>query len=335
MDHRPSLPLTRLVRSLPAGPPQVHAFAGGARTSAPEGHDLLTWLLPQAPDEAHGLRLRVRGGGLPAPTLAAAKPDLSLWELPEPGWMAPRATTRRLLSLAAAVPLALAPAVAHAGDEAAEEPTEEQALTDEERSDQVKAILAESTLRPDLSTTGNLLWDSLVHNRVELSLADGAKLFGRVLTQAPDEIALILDQDGFVMRVPKDSILRIRVLELPDGIATTPKAARDEVEEKVRTPPDGKGATIAGAILTATGGGLLSVYAVGAAVDSSFGYYMAPLAIAGGWTLGGGVPILITGLVQQEQYGKWQKEHGMVEPELEVGMAPTVGGWSGALTVRW
>lgn len=333
MDHRPALPLTRLVRSLPAGPPAVHAFSAGARTCDPEGDDLLTWLLPQAPDEAHGLRLRVRGGGLPTPTVAASKPDLSLWELPEPGWMAPRrSTTRTLLSLAAALPLALAPAVAQAGDEA-EEPTEQEA----EAEVTVEVAVPMPSTVDDLSTTGELLWGPLTSHRVELTLSDGAKLFGRVLTQAPDEIALILDQDGFVMRVPKDSILRIRVLELADGIPATgvTRHVRESVKEQARTPPDGKGATIAGAILTAAGGGLLSVYAVGAAIDSSFGYYMSPLAIAGGWTLGGGVPILIVGLVQQDQYGKYVKEHGLPEPELEVGVAPTVGGWSGALTLRW
>ena len=166
------------------------------------------------------------------------------------------------------------------------------------------------------------------------NLHDGAKLFGRVLTHVPDEIALILDQDGFVMRVPKDSILRVRVLELP-GASVASSTVRPEVEEAVRTPPTGKAPTVAGAIITAAGGGLLAVYVVGAAIDSSFGYYMAPMAIVGGLTLGGGIPILIAGLAQQEQYGKWSKEHGPVQPELEVGMAPTVGGWSGALTLRW
>ena len=331
MDPRPHLPLTRLVRSLPAGPPPVHAFAGGARTCDPEGHDLLTWLLPQAPDQTCGLRLRVRGGGLPAPRLATATPDLSLWELPEPAWTRPRGSTARaLLSMAAAVPLALAPAVAQAGD--VEEPTEQEA---EVETVEVTVPEAVSVEVEDLSTMGQVLWSSLVHARVELGLSDGTKLFGQVLTQAPDEIALILAQDGFVMRVPKDSILRIRVLAMPDAIRAAAAAPSAEVEEALRVPPNGKGPTIAGAILTAAGGGLMSVYAVGAAVDSSFGYYMAPLMIVGGLTLSGGVPILITGLVQQDKYAKWQKEYGPVEPELAITMAPTIGGWSGGLTVRW
>ena len=327
----PTLPLTRLARSVPLGPPPVHAFAAGARTCDPEGDDLLTWLLPAAPEQTHGLQLRVRGGGLPTPREVSTT-DLSLWQLPDLTRARRGPAARALLSMVAAVPLALAPAVAQAGDEAEEEPTEQEA-GDEETAQPTSAAVDLSGVdqTEDLATTGDLLWTSLVHSRVELALNDGAKLFGRVLTQAPDEIAVILDQDGFVMRVPKDSILRIRVLELPDGV----ELVREEVAERVKTPPDGKAGIVVGTILSATGGGMLTVYAVGAAVDSSFAYFMAPMAVVGGWTLGGGIPILITGLVQKDRYGKWEDEHHAPEPELEVSMAPTLGGWSGGLSLRW
>jgi hypothetical protein len=230
-----------------------------------------------------------------------------------------------LLTLTAVALLALAPALAQAGDEpeAGEATPTEGEVAPAPSAEQVD----EAGPVEDLSSTGELLWSSLVHSRVELSLSDGAKLFGRVLTQAPDEIALILDQDGFVMRVPKDSILRIRVLEQADGI----EVVREEVAEKVQIPPNGQAPIIAGALVTATGGGMLTVFLVGSAIDSYFAYDAYPLAIIGGWTLGSGIPILITGLALRDMHEDWEKEAHPPTPEL----ALRVGAGTAGLTITW
>lgn len=336
MDTRPVLSLTLLSRTVPAGPPAVHAFLAGARTSDPEAQDPLLWLLPDAPEQVQGLSMRLRAGPLPAPEVAPATPDLRRWELEEAGfWSRHRAgAARALASLTAAVPLALAPALGLAQG-APPEPAEEAAEPDDDDARGL-AGLREAAGKDDLSTAGMRLWWALDGARVELTLTDGTKLFGRVLAQVEGEVALVLDQDGFVMRVPKDTVMRVRVLDLGPGGA--PAAAVAEAFAGPApdwAPPTGKAPLVLGAILTSAGGGLMTVWAVGAAADSSFGYYMAPMMVVGATLVGPGIPILVTGLVQQKSHARWAGEHATPQPELEVGMAPARAGWSGSLTVRF
>jgi hypothetical protein len=329
MDLRASLSLTCLTPMTPTAPPPVEAFTSGARTRDPEGDDLIAWLLPSG-GEAAGLTCRVRSGALPSPAELAALPDLELWALPDPSWKTGWRSSpamRTLVSLAAAVPLVLAPMTALAGDEA--EPTEEVEVVEE-------VVEVEVAVGPvdDLSTTGDLLWTAMQGSQVELALLDGTKLFGRILTQSDREIALILDQDGFVMRVPKETIMRIRVRAMPDGILVGPEAEARAVQRAIdeeKPPIDGKPLAIVGTILTATGGAMLTTFAIGSAIDSSFGYYTWPMLILAPNLLGPGIPMMIDGFVKQKKYEEWAKNNAPVE----VGMAPTIGGWSGSLTVRF
>ena len=82
---------------------------------------------------------------------------------------------------------------------------------------------------------------------------------------------------------------------------------------------------------TATGGGMLTVFLVGSAIDSYFAYDAYPLAIIGGWTLGSGIPILITGLALRDMHEDWEKEAHPPTPEL----ALRVGAGTAGLTITW
>ncbi|MCO4769898.1 MAG: hypothetical protein KDA24_07680, partial [Deltaproteobacteria bacterium] len=242
--------------------------------------------------------------------------------------------------MAAALPLALSPALALAEevDASAEEGAEEGDDTVEVGETPVADEPAkELNLRlapaepDDLSYLGVKLWESVQGSRVQLRLDDALEVRGVLLTQAEGEIAIAREPEGVVMRIPKNLVLGVRLLpSLGEGPGLMP--AEDPTANK--PPPGGQTMAAVGGILTGIGVGMMTTFAIGTAVDSSFAYYAFPLMFIGPSMLGPGIPLLTGGLAREEKRTNWIRERE--KRELDLSMGPTLhGGWSGRLTLRW
>lgn len=313
--------------------PDLSAFCGGARLSDPEASDPLTWLLPDNPKpESAGVALRPRLTQVPAPRFdpVSSPIDLSAWRIgrDRSRWTFGR-SARVLAGLAAALPMALTPGLAHAGKKAPEP---------------AKVV--------GLEFAGDMLWQPILGSVIEVTLGDGVRIKGSLLTQSDDELAVILAPDGVVMRVPKELIIGLRVLATVDEAEDEPELAElraireaiedlraermtgepDEVIEsaRVKEPRSGKALAVTGVALTGVGAGMLSVFAIGNAVDSSFAYYTFPLLLIGNAMMGPGIPLMISGLAMEDTRRRWEQER-----DVEISMGPTRGGWAGSLSFRW
>ncbi len=316
------------------GTPDLSAFCGGARLSDPEASDPLIWLLPDVPKpESAGVALRPRLTQVPAPRFdpVSSPVDLSAWRIgrDRSRWTFGR-TTRLLAGLAAALPMALTPGLANAGKKAPPEPA--------------KVV--------GLEFGGAMLWEPILGSVIEVTLGDGVRIKGTLLTQSDDELAVVLAPDGVVMRVPKELIIGLRVLATADQAEDEPelaelRAIREAVEDlrserftgepdesiepsRDRAPKDGRALAVTGVALTGVGAGMLSVFAIGNAVDSSFAYYTFPLLIIGNAMMGPGIPLMISGLAMEDTRRRWEQER-----DVEITMGPTRGGWAGSLSFRW
>jgi|GEM_PF-1906489 len=310
-------------RLVPTAAPDLRAFAMGARLLDPARDELLTWLAPHAPlPGTQGVYARPRLAGIPE---SQVRMDLAAFalgirrRLPAP--------SPQLLAMAAVVPLALSPALAFA-EETAEDTTEE---TAGEPADEAPAPVVGPVVPAepdDLSYEGVRLWQAIRGTRVDLVLTDELTVRGTVLAQANGEIAIAREPDGTVMRVPKEMVMGMRVLAPKNtGVASMDGSGREPV---TRPPPGGKTLAAVGGILTGLGGALMTTFAVGSAIDSSFPYYGFPLMLIGPALLAPGIPLLTAGLVNEERRHQWN-----VDRELEVTTGPIQGGWSGRLSIRF
>jgi len=331
----PTLSLRCTARTVPATPP-LHAFASGARLVDP-GDDVLAWLAPTTPIAGtSGLRRRERLAPLPLYTATPSSADFAMrlgsslrQSLPAP--------SPQVLAIAAAVPLALSPALAFAQDATEVEPSEE--ASDDGPAKELDLSLPAPS--EDLSYTGSLLWDALVGRTVELRMGDGLSVEGTVLTQTSSEVAIARSPDGDLMRVPKELVIGLRVR--PDAPQESPQVivqeapGRDRDEwERNRPPKGGKAMATVGAILTGVGSTMMTTFALGTAFDSSFPYYGFPLMIMGPAFLGPGIPVLVGGLAREEERGAWESYQRKKKAGLDVSMGPTMdGGWSGKLSIRF
>jgi len=316
-------------------PADVAAFASGARTTDAESGDPIAWLLSASPspEAVGGLSARTRCGTIPSPEEYLARmilsdPDTASWNFTFRG-----RTARTLTALALAAGLALAPAVARADHH--EEPAESAETTEgdeaapdaEAPAGPVVEASAEAAPEP-LSYEGEALWAAVRGAHVEITLRGGTRLTGIVLTQAGDELAVARDPDGTVARVPKHMVSRLRVLSMAEsgggsGLSESEQKARDKAN---KPPPDGKGLTVAGTILTVSGGSMMLAFGLAHLANSSFFYYGAPLMIIGANLIGPGIPMLAHGVTLQEERREWDMKH-----EVQVGLAPTKGGFAGSL----
>lgn len=319
------------LRCRPAAPsstePDLSAFTGGARLSDPEATDPLTWLLPSAPEPGSaGVALRPRLARIPEPRFERAHSplDLSAWEIGRDRSRWTR-STRLLVGLAAALPLAFGPSLAQADE--SEEPAVETS---------------------GLAFGGDMLWQPLIGAQIEVTLGDGVRIKGTLLTQSDEELAVILAPDGVLMRVPKELIIGLRVLETEAEMDEDDAAELAELQAiraalenldvdavrggsvMTKEPKSGRALAATGIALTGAGAGLLSVFAIGSAIDSSFAYYTFPMLFIGNGLLGPGIPLMITGLVLEDDHRRWKAER-----DLSIGMGPTKGGWAGSLSIRW
>ncbi len=297
-------------------PAPVEAFHAGARGPDPDLADPLTWLVGLEPLVPGGPSRRPRLGGVPAPRTPEVAVPTDAFSLGAPSWQ-----RIAVASLAAAVPLSLA-APAYGQEAPEEEP-------------------AAAEVSDDLSYVGERVWASLRGERIEVTLAEGVQVAGVLLTQADGEVAIAADPDGEVVRVPKGLVLRVRLVQpepqdfgaeidkLAEAIAKA-RAGEDEVV-KEKVPPNGKGALGVGAALTGAGAGMVTTFVVGTAANYYFPYYGGSLfMIVGQSLLGPGIPLLITGAVQSKDFKRWQEER-----ELAVSLAPTQGGFTGQIRLRW
>lgn len=318
------------------GIPDLSAFNGGARQPDPEANDPLIWLLPDiATPRSAGLALRPRVSTVPAPRFdrASAPIDLSAWRLgQDPSRWTFGRSARLLAGLAAALPLALTPSLAHARKK---EPPPEPAPV-------------------GLEFGGDMLWTPILGSEIEVTLGDGVRIHGTLLTQSDVELAVILAPDGVVMRVPKELIIGLRVLNTTeeaedDEELSELRAIREAIEalqnqrqvgdrgddreseqEREREPKNGRALAGVGIGLSGAGAAMLSIFAIGNAIDSSFAYYTAPMFIIGNALLGPGIPLMATGLAQEDVRRRWNEKKA-----LEISVGPTRGGWAGNLSFRW
>ena len=316
-------------RLVPATKPDVAAFAPGARLVDPAHDDLMSWLAPATPTpDTGGLRRRPRLAGIPAAEPATL--DLSAFALGlRPSLPAP---SPRLLAIAAAVPLALSPAMATAQDDA--EATEEAAVDEEVKTETPVAtpVPIEPADPNDLSYLGVPLWEAVQGERVRLLLDDSLEATGVIVAQAPGEIAIAREPDGVVMRIPKALVMGMQLMPSLAPAATGLVPFEDPRAN--RPPPSGRALAAVGGILTGIGAGLLTTFAVGTAVDSSFPYYTFPMMFIGPALLGPGIPLLTAGLVREERRAEWRREKEREKLNLSIG--PTLdGGWSGRVSLRW
>ncbi len=328
-------------------PPDLAAFAAGARTLDRESADPLLWLLSEVPAaNAGGLSARMHTGPVPTPEEYVARailadPDTASWNFTLRGGK----TAQTLAALLLALPLTFAPATAHGehhgggheADESAEEAGEGDAGEGESGEDEAAegeaaAPAEEAPAEPEaepLSYEGELLWAAVRGARVEITLRGGTRITGVVLTQSDDELAIARDPDGTVARVPKHMVSRLRVL----GMASGYSGGDDYDDERARAnkpPPKGDGLAVAGTVLTVTGGTMMLTFGLAHLANSSFFYYGAPLMIVGANLVGPGIPMMIQGLAQQEARKEWEMRNDVV-----VGVAPTPGGFAGSLRVRF
>lgn len=312
-------------RLVPLGPPDLSTFSQGARIVDPDRDDLVTWLATTryVPGTC-GAHARLRMAGIPASQRANL--DLAAFALGLRGILP--APSPRLLAMAAAVPLALSPGIAQSADAETEPEPDEQ--MEEPTADESGPVVPPPApevapmILDDLSYVGVRLWEAVRGARVTLVIDHGLTVTGTVLAQSSDEIAIARDPDGTVMRVPKDLVMGMRLL------ATTP-AAEVTGPPRIEEPPAG-GRTIAavGGVLTGLGATMLSTFAIGSAIDSSFPYYGFPLMLIGPALLAPGIPLLAAGLLREERRHDWR-----VEQELQITTGPTRGGWSGALSISF
>jgi hypothetical protein len=327
-------------------PADIAAFLHGARTLDREASDPILWLLSAEPSGkgVGGMKACARCGTIPTPEDYLARiiledPDTSSWNFTLRGRAA-----RALAALVLAGGLAFVPASARAGDE--EEPTDEAGDADEgdaeetdegtdeetdEGTDETAMPAPEVTPEPEvepLSYEGEALWAAVRGARVEITLRGGTRVTGVVLTQAGDELAIARDPDGTVARVPKHMVSRLRVLNMAGGTGygSIEGGGESAAEKANLPPPDGKAATIVGSILTISGGTMMLAFGLAHLGSSSFYYYGAPLMIIGANLLGPGIPILATGVAQREKRRDWDLKH-----DVQIGLAPTPGGFAGSL----
>jgi len=337
-----SLSLRCLAPSASSAEPDLSSFLGGARLTDPEANDPLTWLLPQVPETGSaGVALRPRIAGVPAPRFEREHSpiDLSAWRLgrDRSRWTV-GGTARVVAGIAAALPLALVPSLAQAGSkDAPEEP----------------AVETEG-----LAFGGMDLWTPIIGGVIEVTLGDGVRIKGTLITQSTDELAVILAPDGVLMRVPKELIIGLRVIEGEAAMDADDaaelaelRAIREAIEElredrvdgkreridkkREKEPKSGKALAATGIGLTGAGAGILSVFAIGNAIDSSFAYYTFPMLVIGNGLLGPGIPLMVTGLILEADRKEWEMKREAHGPDVSVHVGPTRGGWAGGLTFRW
>lgn len=299
---------------LPSSAPPTSAFEGGARLRDPGLDQLLAWGRGAVPN---GL-VTMRSAPLPAV---------------DAGWSLPRFPLR-MTAAAAALSLGLAPMAARAQDEAEVEEPDETDETDAPRADEAPAVptvpappvVTGPPVDTDLSFQGSILWQAMVGMQVKLYLEGDLRVSGLLLAQAGDEVALARE-DGVVMRLQKELVESVRVLDAHPGLE---QSSRERSREP-RMPPSGRGTIIAGGILTGVGATFMTMFALGTAVDSSFAYYGFPLPWIGSAMISPGIPLLALGLAREEKRADI-KQRAL----LRASVGPTLsGGWSGRLSLTF
>lgn len=300
---------------LPTSAPPTSAFEGGARLRDPGLDQLLAWGRGAVPNG----QVTMRSAPLPAV---------------DAGWSLPRFPLR-MTAATAALSLGLAPMAARAEEEEGEvEDVDEADASDAPQGDEAPAVptvpappvVAGPPVDTDLSFQGSILWQAMVGMQVKLYLEGDLRVSGLLLAQAGEEIALARE-DGVVMRLQKELVESVRVLDAHPGVV---QSGRERSREP-RMPPSGQGTIIAGSILTGVGATFMTMFALGTAVDSSFAYYGFPLPWIGSAMISPGIPLLALGLAREEKRADI-KQRAL----LRASVGPTLsGGWSGRLSLTF
>jgi hypothetical protein len=137
------------------------------------------------------------------------------------------------------------------------------------------------------------IWEGLVDRLVILTMADGIRTRGTVLSASDKTLVFAQASDGLVVLVDTAAITTVNVLGLPTAA-------------NQRRPQDGQGLIVFGAIATGIGGALvLATAAVAVDCLNAYGYtcpwMTLPLGITGAVNLAVGIPMLVAGKRNRKQ----------------------------------
>jgi hypothetical protein len=156
-------------------------------------------------------------------------------------------------------------------------------------------------------------WEGVDGFDVELELAGGGTMQGRVGAVQTDTFTLIQGKTGAVLVLPKSSVVSLRVRIPP------PLPSRS-----------GVGALVGGGLLTAVGTPVFISGVTFLAICPSCASLHLPLLLVGGAALGGGIPLLVRGSRQRRAY-----QEALQERALSPVVLRTPHGWTGGVRFRF
>ncbi|MEZ4380600.1 MAG: hypothetical protein R3A79_04600 [Nannocystaceae bacterium] len=317
-------------RPAPSLPPPDIGVLPGARPLDPD--EPLVVLL-QRPD--FGIPALGAGARLPALTSWHVRPTAFGWvarvEPPRRGAAYGRVATVLAACVALAIPTAAAatpPPTAHGPalpQPAAQAPTEVEDASDDDDAQPAEPVAepapapVPTSIAPTLAPTrgrdaiADAAWEGVDGFEVVLDLKGGKILQGRVGAVQEDTFTLIDTATGQVLVLAKSAVTSLRVYVPPPVPSKT-----------------GTGMLVGGGILTTVGVPIFITGVVFLGICPSCTYLHLPMLLIGGGALGGGIPMISTGVQRRNAYRR-ALEGARVTPLV----SRTRYGWNGGLSVRF
>jgi hypothetical protein len=174
----------------------------------------------------------------------------------------------------------------------------------------VPASLASDASRDALTDAA---WEGVDGFEVVLELKGGKVLRGRVGAVQEDTFTLIDTSNGQILVLAKSAVTSLRVY-IPPPVPTK----------------TGTGMLVGGGILTALGVPIFISGVVFLGVCPSCTYLHLPMLIIGGGALGGGIPMISTGVQRRNAFRR-----AVAESRVTPLVSRTRYGWNGGLSVRF
>ena len=156
-------------------------------------------------------------------------------------------------------------------------------------------------------------WEGVDGFEVVLELKGGKVLQGRVGAVQEDTFTLIDTTNGQVLVLAKSAVTSLRVY-IPPPVPTK----------------TGTGMLVGGGILTSLGVPIFITGVVFLGVCPSCTYLHLPMLIIGGGALGGGIPMISTGVQRRNAFRR-----ALQESRVTPLVSRTRDGWNGGLSVRF
>jgi hypothetical protein len=253
---------------------------------------------------------------------------------------------RGLIAVAGALPLLMAPMVAHAGGPSASihQPSVEQlpafAPPKLPESTQPTPPVEQPTTAPpvveppptpvaappaprvqteSLSLTGNTLWDGLLGKQVRLEMKNGQAVTGTVVAQTASDLAVARSPDGTVVAVPKAEVGGVRLRVEADGGVGAPSGTGPVGNRPMQ---DGRGMHGGGIVLVSFGAIAALSGTVMLAIYPSGVYISLPLLLPGLAMIGAGSAMLSSAGKKRKAFNKaWG-----IPAHAKVNLTPTLAG---------